>query len=1034
MNRLFTLVLCLCVAVMTQAQSVDKPPFSENELYIGLTKEAASQMLTVDGKVKRDGFFKHFSEVIDEMNVVSIEAPFFSARGYDLQWVLRVEFKGVENMDKLADAFDTHKSTLYAERVPNHYLSYTPNDLGSNSSNNQWHLYKIQAQQAWDISKGSRTIKVAIVDDAVQITHPDLAPNIWVNPKEIPNNGIDDDNNGYIDDVNGYDVGGNDNDPNPNNNNFKHGTHTAGITGSSTDNGTGIASIGFNITIIPVKTTLTGQTSTTIIPRGYEGITYSVAAGADIISCSWGGANFTSTGSQVVQFAISKGCIVVAAMGNDNRNTLQYPASFTGVVSVAATGGSNDVRASYSNYHTTTTISAPGSFIRSTVPDNTYQSQSGTSMATPLVSGLLALMKSHMPGISNTDLIDILKSSADNIDAQNPSFVGRLGAGRINAYKALQAVDLLKQNSAPNVVFELSKTSFCPGETVRFKASSNGGAINSYFWEFPGGTPSTSTDPEPEISYSGTGTRSVYLTVQNAIGSDKDSLMNKISFSAQGIGEVVYSDFESGIPGPVWSVNNQNGNYGWNIATLINGGDTNRVMKLAAYGANSSGYISSLTSQEMDFSNLGNGVLTFDMAYAPRSSSANDSIFVELSTDQGLTFVTLFAKALSKELATAAVTSSAFTPANDFQWCVLQGNCISLDLKKYNRASSVIVRIRHKGVTNGNNLYIDNFRIEGNCAGLITSAPVALTSTANVTECGAVTVDFVDNSSNFPASFHWYFPGGTPAESFEPNVTVSYSQLGNYPVYLVVESVHGRDSVMWNNKVSIRGLPDISVTASDTVFCRGGSTTLTGDGGVSYSWSPLVALSSNSGKTITASPNATTTYFVEGTDAFGCKNTASVHIDVKEGPISPLIFRSGERLYIPSQSNASYQWYRNGSPISGAESFEYNMTASGTYEVLITNTNTGCSTWSREPFTYIFTGINNPSEANNTLYPNPTQDVLNIQSAHVIGQYRIMGVDGKVVLAGSSDLNTIQLDVSDFVPGIYVVEWSGIRMKIVVEH
>lgn len=1033
MNRIFTLVMCFCVSLITQAQSVEKPAFSENELFIGLTKDAAAQMITTDGKVKREGFLKNFSEIIDESQVSNIEAPFFSARGVDLQWVLRVEFKGVENMDKLADVFNSHMSTLYAERVPNHYLSYTPNDLGANSSNNQWHLYKIQAQQAWDISKGSRTVKVAIVDDAVLVTHPDLVANIWVNPKEIPNNGIDDDKNGYIDDVNGYDVGGNDNDPNPNTSSFMHGTHCAGITGSTTDNGVGIASIGFNISLIPVKSTLTGQSSTTLIPRGYEGITYAVAAGADIISCSWGGGSSSQTGTQVVQYAISKGCIVVAAMGNDNRNMRQYPASYTGVVSVAATGGSNDVRASYSNYHSTTTISAPGSFIRSTVTNNTYQSQSGTSMATPLVSGLLALMKSHMPSITNTELIDILKSSADNIDAQNPSFIGMLGAGRINAYKALQAVEQLKQNSAPNISFEIEKTSFCPGETVRFKASSNAGPITSYFWEFPGGTPSTSTDAEPEISYSGTGNRSVYLTVQNSVGSDKDSLMNEISFSTQGIGEVVYSNFESGTVGPLWTVTNQNATYGFNVSNLIVSGDTNRVLKLSAYGS-SVGYTSAITSQEIDFSNLGNGILTFDYAYAPRSASANDSLFVELSLDQGNTFITLVAKALSKELATAPVTGSAFTPSNDFQWCALQGKCIQVDLKKYNRANSVVIRIRHKGVSNGNNLYIDNFRIEGNCAGLVTSAPIASTSTTNKVECGAVTVDFVDNSTNFPATFHWYFPGGSPSESFEPNVSVSYSQVGNYPVYLVVESIHGRDSVMWNNKVSIRSLPNITATATDTVFCRGGSTTLSGDGGVTYTWSPLVALSASTGKTVTASPNSTTTYFVEGTDAFGCKNTASVHIDVKEGPISPLIFRSGERLYIPSQSNASYQWYRNGSPISGAESFEYNMTASGTYEVLITNTNTGCSTWSREPFTYIFTGINNPSEANNTLYPNPTQDVLNIQSAHVIGQYRIMGVDGKVVLAGSSDLNTIQLDVSDFVPGIYVVEWSGIRMKFVVEH
>ncbi|MDX5319441.1 MAG: S8 family serine peptidase, partial [Bacteroidota bacterium] len=345
---------------------VERPVFIENELYIGLKKEVASSIVSESGTVIREAFLQAFSEVIQPGELGNAEAPFFAAKGVDLQWVLRISVNNPERIEAFEAGFHASPLTHYAERVPILYLSYVPNDLGANSNNNQWHLYKIKAQQAWDISKGSKQVKVAIVDDAVQINHPDLADNIWVNPGEIANNGIDDDQNGYIDDVNGYDVGGLDNNPMPNNNNFTHGTHCAGISGATTDNNTGIASIGFNISIVPVKCTTTGQTNTQSIPRGYEGITYAVAAGADIISCSWGSSFGGSTGAQVVQNAVNNGAIVVAAMGNDNNEQLQYPASYTSVISVAATAN-NDSRASYSNYHSTTVISAPGNFIGSTL-------------------------------------------------------------------------------------------------------------------------------------------------------------------------------------------------------------------------------------------------------------------------------------------------------------------------------------------------------------------------------------------------------------------------------------------------------------------------------------------------------------------------------------------------------------------------------------------------------------------------------------------------------------------------------------------
>ena len=128
-----------------------------------------------------------------------------------------------------------------------------PNDPSYSSC---WHLNKIQANLAWDLGVGNSNVVVSIVDDAIAINHSDLQNIIWVNPNEIPNNGIDDDNNGYIDDINGWDTYSNDNDPSSHSNTsaWSHGTHCAGIAGAHTDNNIGISSVGFGISLMAVKT------------------------------------------------------------------------------------------------------------------------------------------------------------------------------------------------------------------------------------------------------------------------------------------------------------------------------------------------------------------------------------------------------------------------------------------------------------------------------------------------------------------------------------------------------------------------------------------------------------------------------------------------------------------------------------------------------------------------------------------------------------------------------------------------------------
>ena len=163
---------------------------------------------------------------------------------------------------------------------------------------------------------------------------------------------------------------------------------------------------------------LVGQiTQANYITHGYQGIIYAADNGADIINCSWGGTSSSVTGQNIINYAVQSGAIVVAAAGNDNTEVKFYPASYEGVVSVAATRD-NDLKASFSNYGTSITVSAPGSNIYSTLPGGDYGYLSGTSMASPLVAGLLGLMRSFHPGMPASELINCLKSTSVPIDEQ----------------------------------------------------------------------------------------------------------------------------------------------------------------------------------------------------------------------------------------------------------------------------------------------------------------------------------------------------------------------------------------------------------------------------------------------------------------------------------------------------------------------------------------------------------------------------------------------------------------------------------------
>ncbi len=340
----------------------------------------------------------------------------------------------------VASQFQTDPNVEYAEPKYRYPILETPNDsLFLQMSQ----FGRIEAPAAWDAVKGeSGNVVVAIVDGGTDWQHEDLSDNIWNNTDEIPGNGIDDDENGFIDDVRGWNFANNSNDPSGISNtpgNGRHGTHVAGTAAAVTNNEIGVASISWNSILMPINAS--DPSVDRFITFGYSGIVYAAMNNADIISCSWGGSGVPLNFEQdVINFAHDQGSLVVAAAGNsgfNNDRIPSFPANYKHVLSVGATNKTSDAKAGFSNYGVTVDVFAPGTFITSTIPGNEYSSLSGTSMSTPLVSGLAALIKTQNPEFSVDELREQIRVTSDNIDASNPALADSLGKGRINARGAV---------------------------------------------------------------------------------------------------------------------------------------------------------------------------------------------------------------------------------------------------------------------------------------------------------------------------------------------------------------------------------------------------------------------------------------------------------------------------------------------------------------------------------------------------------------------------------------------------------------------
>ena len=348
-------------------------------------------------------------------------------------------FETIENFNSLDEVMFAEPSSVGFDDA-----LYIPND---SEFEQQWALNNtgqtggrtgadVSATQAWDLERGDPEIVIAIIDTGVALDHPDLKANLLSRPSGEDWDFADSsrDPNGLSPDDSG-----------------SHGTHCAGIA-AAVDNQIGIVGLAPGCSILPIRIDLSAGRNAnradainfvTSIRNRFKKV---------VINCSWrASGNITAIRAAIIN-ATNNGLIVCFAAGNDNRDmdvNPQYPGAYPQVISVAATDH-NDLKAGFSNFGSTVDVAAPGVNIHSTVPPNRYEIKSGTSMASPLVAGLAALIWSKNPTLSSSQVRQILEDNCDDIDSLNPGFEGKLGKGRVNALRCLQNIPIFSDTVGLN--------------------------------------------------------------------------------------------------------------------------------------------------------------------------------------------------------------------------------------------------------------------------------------------------------------------------------------------------------------------------------------------------------------------------------------------------------------------------------------------------------------------------------------------------------------------------------------------------------
>ena len=458
-----------------------------------------------------------FKEIFKDINVLSFERPSYFSGKRELQKIYRVTFSDFEKIDLILNKLNKLEILEYAEKEPIYKTTFVPDDTYHNGTN-KWYHTQVNSELAWDISTGSQSIKIAIIDNGAPSDHLDL--NVFKQ----------------------RDVSDNDDDATPpqtynQSSSWSHGTHCSGLATAEINNSTGIASLGGNAELIIVKATGDNQNPSSIY-NSYAGVQWACENGANVISMSYGSENSSNALQELINAYPE--IVFLAAAGNDGNSTQNFPAAYQNVIGVGSVD-SNDQRSSFSNYNVGfpwVDIAAPGGYsyggLLSTVYTqnlNGYARFGGTSMATPFAAGLVGLMLSVNPSLSPSQIQGCLINSGVEIN-QN------IGP-RIDAYQALLCV--LPDDDNPIPAFTASPQVTYENQSVIF--SNNSVNSNTWLWTFEGGSPETYEGQNPpEIFYSEVGEYSVSLTVSNDSSNETLTKENYIRVYFEPSGEWILQD------------------------------------------------------------------------------------------------------------------------------------------------------------------------------------------------------------------------------------------------------------------------------------------------------------------------------------------------------------------------------------------------------------------------------------------------------------------------------------------------------------
>ena len=707
-----------------------------------------------------------------------------------------LELKGDKNADLASTAMAVLKNHSAVEYVDYNYRQYInaipfnkiPSDL---YFNDQWGMNNtgqtggtpdadIDAPEAWEISTGSPAVIVGVIDTGIDYTHEDLAANVWINPNEIPGNGIDDDGNGYIDDIHGINVILESGDPMDD---HSHGTHCSGILGAEGNNDKGVAGVNWTTKIIGMKFIASngyGWTSGAIECINYAIWLKNHGTNIRILNNSWGGGGYERSLADAITEVNNAGILfTAAAINNSSDNDIYpvYPACYPYVLAVAATD-ETDGLSWFSNYGANTVhLGAPGSNILSTILYNSYDLYSGTSMATPHVSGAAALLLSLNDQLTTEEIKNYLMNYGDPIPALKDKTVS---GNRLNLYNSLSQVP------PPNPTFGLSVTPVNrvieQGETASYTINIQ--SISAFSAPVTLGISSNpdignivNFTPNPvlpgstsimTISTNANTTMAEYnINISGSSGNIVKSTSVLLKVIPVGLVTVSYTnDTPILIPD-----NNPTG-----VTSTIHVLDALNIWEVTAIVNITHTFIGDLVVKLISPS--GTGAILYNMS----GGDADD---------------------IHK-------TYHSFLFRNESSlgtWKLVVSDCALYDVGTLDNWTLIISGVPESALP-----------------------PQADFRGSPTTVIVGKSVGFTDISTNYPTSWEWTFNGGNPSTSTLRNPTVTYNTIGTYNVSLTVKNSKGSNTktkVDYITVIPYQPAPAADFTASETSIIEGKQVTFT---------------------------------------------------------------------------------------------------------------------------------------------------------------------------------------------------------------